>query len=123
MNLIKNREATISDLRELVQSASRNNPHLTSRLEKAAFLLLLRRVASVGKGRYDVGSEDGLRNYQVVNGHCECRDYVRHGIGHPCKHRLALALYLKLEHPDAPSSVEDESLTDFTTLTSQISKA
>ncbi len=115
---MKNREATISDLRELVKSASRNSPHLTSRLEKAAFLLLLRKVASVGKERYEVGSEDGLRNYRVINGHCECHDYVRHGVGHPCIHRLALALYLKLELPDSPSSDEDESLTDFNTLVS-----
>ena len=116
---MKNREATISDLRELVKSAIRNNPHLTSRLEKAAFLLLLRKVASVGKERYEVGSEDGLRNYRVINGHCECHDYVRHGVGHPCKHRLALALYLKLELPDSPSSDEDESLMDFAALVSR----
>ena len=90
------REATIGELRELVQNASRDNPHLTSRLEKAAFLVLLRRVVSKGKNRYEVGSEDGLRNYVVINGHCQCSDYVRHGPGHPCKHRLALALYLKL---------------------------
>ena len=120
---MKTREATIGDLRELVQSASRNNPHLTSRLEKATFLLLLRRVASVGKERYEVGSEDGLRNYRVVNGHCDCHDYVSHGIGHPCKHRLALALYLKLELPDSPSSVDDESLMDFVTLASQIRRS
>ena len=120
---MKTREATIRDLRELVQSASRNNPHLTSRLEKAAFLFLLRRVASVGKERYEVGSEDGLRNYRVVNGHCECHDYVRHGIGHPCKHRLALALYLKLEHPNSSSSIEEESLTDFTTLAPRIRRS
>lgn len=120
---MKTREATIRDLRELVQSASRNNLHLTSRLEKAAFLFLLRRIASVGNERYEVGSEDGLRNYRVINGHCECHDYVSHGIGHPCKHRLALALYLKLEHPDSPSSVEDESATDFTTLVSRTSQS
>ena len=120
---MKTGEATIRDLRELVQSASRNNPHLTSRLEKAAFLLLLRREASVSKERYEVGSEDGLRNYRVVIGHCECHDYVRHGIGHPCKHRLALALYLKLELPDSPSSVDDESLMDFVTLASHTSQS
>lgn len=77
----------------------------------------------MGKERYEVGSEDGLRNYLVVNGHCECHDYVRHGIGHPCKHRLALALYLKLETPDSLSSVEGESLADFTTLVSRTSQS
>ena len=89
-------EPRIADLRELVREASRNNPHLTSRLEKAAFLLLLRRVETLGMSRFHVGSEDGLRVYEVNNGHCECSDYVRHGPGHPCKHRLALSFLSQL---------------------------
>ena len=68
----------------------------------------------MGKGRYEVGSEDGLRNYRIINGHCDCHDGVRHGIGYTCKHRLALALYLKLELPESFSSIEDESLTELT---------
>ena len=92
-------------------------------LKQAAILLLLRNVASVGKERYEVASEDGLRNFSVANGHCECHDYLRHGIGHPCKHRLALALFLKLEHPGSSSSIEEESLTDFTTLVSHTSQS
>jgi len=101
------RKPTISQLRELVQRASRENPHLTTRLEKAAFLVLLRPLVSVGEDHYRVGAEDGLRNYEVRNGHCECADYLRHGAGHNCKHRLALALYLQLgiEHlPHWPGS-------------------
>ena len=89
-------EPTIHRLRELVQQASRENPHLTSRLEKAAFLVLLRPLLSLGDEHYRVGAEDGLRDYQVLNGHCECADYLRHGAGHNCKHRLALALYQEL---------------------------
>jgi hypothetical protein len=42
---------------------------------------------------YRVGAEDGLQTYDVINGHCECSDYVRHGPGHPCKHRLAIELF------------------------------
>ena len=90
------KEPTIHELRELVQEASRANPHLTSRLERAAFLVVLRRFVSLGRDRYEVGSEDGLRTYEVLNGHCQCSDYVRHGSGHPCKHRLTVALYLEL---------------------------
>ncbi len=89
-------EPTIHRLRELVQQASRENPHLTSRLEKAAFLVLLRPLLSLGDQHYRVGAEDGLGEYQVLNGHCECADYLRHGAGHNCKHRLALALYQEL---------------------------
>ena len=87
---------TINQLRELVQRASRENPHLTTRLEKAAFLVLLRSLVSVGDDHYRVGAEDGLRTYEVLNGHCECADYLRHGAGHHCKHRLALALSQEL---------------------------
>jgi hypothetical protein len=38
-----------------------------------------------------------LRSYEVLNGHCECSDYLRHGSGNPCKHRLALAFYKFLD--------------------------
>jgi len=87
---------TIDQLRDLVQQASRENPHLTSRLEKAAFLVLLRPLESLGDDHFRVGAEDGLRVYEVQNGHCECSDYLRHGAGHDCKHRLALALCQEL---------------------------
>lgn len=90
---------TIDQLRALVQKASRENPHLTSRLEKAAFLVLLRPIRCLGEQHYQIGSEDGLRVYEVVNGHCQCSDYIRHGVGHSCKHRLALALHSKLGNP------------------------
>ena len=87
------RKPTIDQLRDLVQRASRENPHLTSRLEKAAFLVLLRPLVSMGDDHFGVGAEDGLRSYEVLHGHCECADYLRHGAGHDCKHRLALSLY------------------------------
>lgn len=89
-------EPTMRELRTLVERASHDNPHLTSRLEKAAFLVLLRRIEAIGHEHYKVTAEDGLRDYQVLHGNCECYDYVRHGAGHPCKHRLALAMYLEL---------------------------
>ena len=90
-------EPSLNQLRDLVSRFSRENPHLTSRLEKAAFLMLLRPILILGKDHYQVGSEDGLRLYEVLNGHCECSDYLRHGSGHPCKHRLALAFHQSLE--------------------------
>ena len=99
------RTPTISRLREVVERASRDHPHLTSRLEKAAFLMLLRPIVSLGDHRYRIASEDGLRNYEVLNGHCECSDYLRHGPGHPCKHRLALALRQRLKCSGGNSSL------------------
>ena len=90
------KKPTIENLRELVERACRDNPHLTSRLERAAFLLILRPIVVLGDHHYQVGSEDGLRNLEVLNGHCQCSDYVRNGSGHPCKHRLAISLYQRL---------------------------
>ena len=65
-------------------------------MEKAAFLVLLRPIDSLAENHYRVGSEDGLRYYDVIDGHCQCSDYLRHGPGHPCKHRLALSLNQRL---------------------------
>ena len=93
--------ATIDTLRELVERASHENPHLTSRLEKAAFLVVLRKIEICGPSHYRVGSEDGLRDYVVINGHCDCHDYVRHGPGHSCKHRLALSFSRALYGDDS----------------------
>ena len=104
MEELETDDFTIRELREIVEKASRDNPHLTSRLEKAAFLVLLRPIETLGEHHYQVRSEDGLMSYHVRNGHCECHDYVRHAPGHPCKHRLALAMYQRLEviGPPAP---------------------
>jgi len=86
----------IEALRELVERGSRENPHLTGRLEKAAFILLLRPIERLDKDTWRVASEDALKSYIVQNGQCECPDYVRHGNGHFCKHRLAVGLLARL---------------------------
>ena len=52
----------IQELRRLVQRASGTRPHLTSRLEKGAFLLVLRPIEKLDGGAWRVGSEDGLRS-------------------------------------------------------------
>ncbi len=95
---------TIEGLRVLINDASMMRPHLTSRLEKAAFLVLLRPIERLGRDLWQVGSEDGLRFYTVRDGDCECTDYVRHGRGHLCKHRIALFLHRSLEG-EAPEPI------------------
>ncbi len=89
---------TIQELRLLVEQAATLRPHLITRLEKAAFLVLLRPIQHLDGDVWRVGSEDGLRFYTVRKGECECSDYLRHGAGHPCKHRLALFLHRSLEN-------------------------
>ncbi len=97
---------TIEELRGLIKDAAMRRPHLTSRLEKAAFLVLLRPIEQSGTDLWRVGSEDGLRFYTVREGECECSDYLRHGSGHPCKHRLALFLHRSLENGTRKPAVE-----------------
>ena len=94
---------TLCQLRKLVAQVNRDSPHLTSRLEKAAFLMLLRPIVYLEDHHFRIGSEDGLRFYEVIEGHWECSDYLRHSAGHPCKHRLALAMHQRLESPGRQS--------------------
>jgi len=88
--------ATIEALRDMVQTGCHQNPHLTGRLEKAAFIVLLRPIEHLDEGTYRVASEDALKSYIVQSGQCECPDFVRHGQGHYCKHRLAVGLLARL---------------------------
>ncbi len=102
--------ATIEELRLVIKDAAMQRPHLTSRLEKAAFLVLLRPIERLGQDLWRVGSEDGLRFYTVRDGECECSDYVRHGSGHLCKHRIALFLHRSLEEDAERPAVEKRSV-------------
>ena len=99
---------TIEELRGLIKDAAMRRPHLTGRLEKAAFLVLLRPIERLGTDIWRVGSEDGLRFYTVREGECECSDYLRHGSGHPCKHRIALFLHRSLENGARQSDREKQ---------------
>ncbi len=97
---------TIEELRLLIKDATMRRPHLTSRLEKAAFLMLLRPIERVDGDLWRVGSEDGLRFYRVRDAECECSDYVRHGSGHLCKHVIALFLHRSLKNGAGEPAVE-----------------
>lgn len=90
--------ATIEQLKWLIRDAAMRRPHLTGRLEKAAYLVLLRPIEHLDGDVWRVGSEDGLRFYTVKDGECDCSDYLRHGSGHLCKHRIALFLHHALEN-------------------------
>ncbi len=100
---------TIEELRELINDAAMRRPHLIGQLEKAAFLVLLRPIERLGTDLWRVGSEDGLRFYTVREGECECSDYLRHGRGHPCKHRIALFLHRSLEDGTREPAVEKQA--------------
>ena len=54
METLETDDFTIRELRQIVEKASRANPHLTSRLEKAAFLVLLRTIEPLGDHHYQI---------------------------------------------------------------------
>ncbi len=84
--------AALEDLQRTVSAFAQDRPHLASRVEHAAFLLLFRRILVLDETHCRVESEDSRRWYDVCGGQCSCEDYRRHGMGHFCKHLLAVAL-------------------------------
>ena len=95
-----NGDFRIRDLRSWVELGSLGNPRLLGRFEKAAFIVLLRQVKRIDENTYSVQSEDGLMCYRVSNGACECSDFRRHGIGHRCKHVLAVEFVERVSRAD-----------------------
>lgn len=79
----------IEALRETLQSGSRENPHLTGRLEEPTFIVLLGRIERLDTRTCRVASEEALERYIVQSRQYECPDFVRHGEGRYWKHRLA----------------------------------
>jgi hypothetical protein len=83
---------TIGTIRTLVERAKRREPALASRLERAAFVVLLRRVDERPEGGHTVESDSEPGTAYIVDaGVCECPDYWR-APEHYCKHRLAVLL-------------------------------
>ncbi len=70
--------------------------------------MLLRPIERLDMDIWRVGSEYGLRFYIVREGECECSDYLRHGSGHPCKHRIALFLHRSLENGTRKPAVQKQ---------------
>jgi hypothetical protein len=84
--------AALADLQRIVSAFAQDRPHLASRLEHAASVLLFRHILVLDATHFRVESEDTRRWYDVCDGRCSCEDYRRHGMGHVCKHLLAVAL-------------------------------
>ncbi len=84
--------AALEDLQRIVSAFAQDRPQLASRVEHAAFLLLFRHILILDETHCRVESEDSRRWYDVCGGQCSCEDSRRHGMGHYCKHVLAVAL-------------------------------
>jgi hypothetical protein len=83
---------TADTIRELVRRGAARNPLLRSRLERAAFIVLMRRIEDRPEGGHTVESDSEVGKAYIVHaGACECPDYWRAPEGY-CKHRLAVMM-------------------------------
>lgn len=83
---------TIEQLRTYVERAKERRPELTSRLERAAFIVTMRTITRHGPDYWEVESDtESDRSYWVYGQKCSCPDHAR-APGGLCKHRLACGI-------------------------------
>src|SRR5687768_7221905 len=93
-------EIILATLRTVLAKGQAAHPELASRMERAAMILVLRRIepaVSGQAGAYWVQASDGSREYWVTldprgyrGDRCTCKDYESRG--GPCKHAMAVRL-------------------------------
>jgi hypothetical protein len=85
----------IGTLRTLVDRGRERRPELASRIERAAFIVLMRRIEPVEGGNWLVESDsEPGKVYAVTSDACDCQDYYRAPKGY-CKHRIAVAISIR----------------------------
>lgn len=104
---------TVEALRTYVERAKTRRPELTSRLERAAFIVMLRQIERRGPDEWLVESDTERGKFYVVSGiFCSCYDHSRAPSG-LCKHRLAVGT-IQIAERDAKAShrerVSDERI-------------
>jgi hypothetical protein len=83
---------TIEQLRTYVERAKERRPELTSRLERAAFIVTMRTITRHGPDYWEVESDTEHGRAYWVNGlYCSCPDFPRAPSG-LCKHKCAVGL-------------------------------
>jgi hypothetical protein len=98
---------TLADLRAIVADLHRVHPEAGARVEHGAYLALFGRCESDTGTSWWVGSErDAHREYLVMpqHGTCTCQDHQRHGHLSPCKHRLCVEIFRRLERAEAEAT-------------------
>lgn len=83
-------------IRSATEHAKAHRPELASRVERAAFILVMRRIERDGEAWTVESVSQPGKCYRVVGCTCDCPDYFR-APDHQCKHRLAVALQVYAE--------------------------
>lgn len=86
------RQAFRAAVAEIAAKAKETLPECHGRVDKAVAIVLNGDVELLEGGKAKVGSQaNGITQYFVVNGTCECRDFPKAPSGW-CKHRIAAGL-------------------------------
>ena len=100
--------ASIEELRDLVNRCKLAHPELSTRLDKAATMVITRTVACIGTELYKVESEaEAGRFYYVAldaderASRCQCPDVLSRAPEGRCKHWLAAQLQKGLDNAAA----------------------
>src|SRR5262245_7707921 len=97
---------------DVAAKATEQLPECVGRVDLAVKLVLAGDVELLTDGTSKVYSaSNGISQYHIVNGHCDCRDFAQAPHGY-CKHRLAAAIARRAQElapaPSAASTLTPE---------------
>lgn len=81
-------------IRESADFAKSHRPDLASRVERAAFIILMRRIERNGEVWLVESECEPGKSYHVVGATCECPDFFHRAPDGQCKHRIAVSLLI-----------------------------
>lgn len=104
----------LDSLREMAERGKTRRPELASRIERAVFIVVMRRIEQRGENDWLIESDTEVgKSYGVTLTSCSCPDFARAPLG-LCKHRLALGLARMAEYQQGQQQAtrERERLSD-----------
>lgn len=85
-------------IRNAANFAKESKPDHASRIDRAVFILIMRRVERDGDAWLVESDTEVGKSYRVVGTTCECPDHLYRAPDGLCKHRLAVMLQVHAEH-------------------------
>jgi len=108
------RQAWREAVAEIAEKAKAKLPECSSRVDSAVKIVLAGDVALQADGTAHVASQsNGSTAYHVVNGHCDCKDFVKapHQF---CKHRLSAAIVRRAQELTKAQLTQLDTVTNGT---------
>ena len=92
---IPTRQAWRTAVAKIAEKAKATLPQCNGRVEKAVAIVLNGDVELLPDSKAKIASQsNGSTTYHIVNGTCECKDFVK-APNQWCKHKLARAIFIR----------------------------